>query len=227
MTNRYIAVIPARAGSKGLPGKNKMILAGKPLVLHTLDSALEAKVFDSIIVSTDDEGIIELLDDKKYRSICSDVRPEKLARDNTEMYEVLYYLINKYDLPDDCFLTLLQPTSPLRDSMDIIQAIKKLENSDLESLVSVVESDNTVLKSCFLDNDLLRGIHADELLFKNRQSLPKVYKPNGAIYIYKIGAILANHGFYLNQTISYIMDKEKSLDIDNLHDFKKLEGVLK
>jgi CMP-N,N'-diacetyllegionaminic acid synthase len=227
MTKRYIAVVPARSGSKGLPGKNKKLLAGKPLILHTVDAAIGTGTFSDIIVTTDDRDIITLLNNEKYENVTVDKRPKNLASDNTEMYEVIEYLIDNYKLSSNDFLILLQPTSPLRDDKDIINAINKFEESDSSALISVTESDNTVLKHCIFDGELLVGIRTNDLLFKNRQSLPKTYKPNGAIYIYKAEDLIKNRGFHLDKTTAYIMDKKISLDIDDINDFEKLEGILK
>ena len=224
MTERFIAIIPARAGSKGLPGKNKKLLAGKPLILHTVDAAIESKVFDSIIVSTDDEDIVKLICSNETVSV--DIRPDKLASDKTEMYEVLEYLIDKFELTEGDCITLLQPTSPLRDYADIKMATKRFLGGESSALISVVETENTILKSCLINNDVLVGIHSNELLFKNRQFLPKTYKPNGAIYIYRVKDLLEKKGFHLDNTTPFIMNEEKSFDIDNIEDFKKIEGML-
>lgn len=226
MTKLNVAVIPARSGSKGLPGKNKRLLVGKPLILHTVDSAISSGVFDLIIVSTNDPEIKLLLDDAKYEKIVVDQRPEKISSDKTEMFDVLTYLIEKYSLHSDTLLTLLQPTSPLRNENDISEAFNLFDETKYKALISIVETENTVLKNCLISNNVLEGIRSSDLLFKNRQSLPKTYKPNGAIYIYKVKDLIVNNGFHLDLVLPYLMTQQKSLDIDNLNDFERIESIL-
>ena len=226
MINQFIAIIPARSGSKGLPRKNKKLLAGKPLILYTIEAAIKSNVFKEVIVSTDDHDIINLLNDKEYKSVHVDIRPMELASDTTEMFEVVNYLIKKYRIPHRNYITLLQPTSPLRDFKEIKKAIRKFKNSGKDALISVVETNNRVLKTCLINDDVLIGIKSNELLFKNRQSLPKTYRPNGAIYIYQVKDLLYYQNFHLINTTTYIMEKGKSLDIDDITDFEKIESIL-
>lgn len=226
MTKRTVGIIPARAGSKGLPGKNKRILAGQPLIIHTLNAAMSSNMFDMIIVSSDDKDIKSLLMERNDVNVVFDDRPISYSSDETEMFHVIRYLIRKYALENPDVITILQPTSPLRDSKDIKSAFKVFEPSKHNGLISVVETENTILKNCIVSNGYLEGVRASDLLFKNRQALPKTYKPNGAIYIYNVASLNLADGFHLENVVPFLMSDEKSADIDNLNDFEKIESKL-
>ena len=127
---------------------------------------------------------------------------------------------------DNDYIVLLQPTSPLRNDIDIAEAIDRLEKGEKKALISVTKSDSSILKSCFINDNKLIGISSNQFIFKNRQSLPHVYKPNGAIYIYKVKDLKDSNGFHLHNVMAYCMSEEKSLDIDNMSDFELIEEIL-
>jgi len=212
-----LAVIPARGGSKGLLGKNILPLAGKPLIAWTIESAIESKYIDKCIISTDDQEIADI--SLKYGGDVPFMRPSELATDKASSIDVIIHTIEaieeKYDL-----IILLQPTSPLRNSFDIDNALELLENKHAGALVSMVEIRHPVEWTARISGDL----HIPELvttLSKNtrRQDFEKRYELNGAIYISKLDLFIKQNSFISNHTIAYIMPPERSIDIDDKLDF--------
>lgn len=130
----YTAIIPARKGSKRLPGKNIKLLLGKPMIEYTIEAAIKSKHIDRIIISTDIEEVESLKE--KYSNIIFDKRPPEYAIDTTTAQEVVNYLVQKYDLKNDN-IVWLQPTSPTRTSDEIDKAIKWFEIGGFETLVTV------------------------------------------------------------------------------------------
>ena len=207
---KKIAIIPARSGSKGLKDKNIIKVCGKPLMSYSIEAAINSKCFDKVIVTTDSEKYAEIA--KKYGAEVI-LRGERLSNDNATSYMVIEDVIHKQSNDFDYFV-LLQPTSPMRNELHIIEAIKKFENNivDFDFLVSVKEAENTA--------DLIKPIDSDESLkyfdrdFSNyrRQSF-KEYSPNGAIFIGKKEQYLQQKHFFGARSIAYIMNQIDSIDI--------------
>jgi len=224
---KFLAIIPARSGSKGIKNKNIIPLKGKPLISYTIESALESGIFDETIVSTDSEEIAEI--SKAYGAKVPFLRPYELATDEVSTLDVIlhtldYYISQKifYD-----YFVLLQPTSPLRNSEDIVNAVELLFKKKADSVVSVCETDHSPLWSNVLPKDLsLNNFLSKEARNKPRQELPKYYRINGAIYISKIEHFLKERDFYVKNSYAYIMPLDRSIDIDNYIDLKLAEILL-
>ncbi len=223
MTKKVLAIIPARGGSKGLPRKNIIDLAGKPLMTWTIEASLNSKYISKTIVSSDSDEILEFA--IKYGSEILK-RPDVLSADTSSSEVVVKHalenIVEKFD-----YIVLLQPTSPLRDTLDIDSAFEKLFSSDADALISVCEYDNKMLKA-FKENEFgfIEGISNNQFPFSRRQDLPKTYMSNGAIYIIKVEEFLKNNSFFADKTISYIMNEVKSLDIDTKEDLQKVEKYI-
>ena len=223
---KIISIIPARGGSKGLPKKNILELAGKPLIAWTIESSLKSKYISKTIVSSDCDEILNI--SSKYGSEILK-RPDELARDTTPTEPVVEHILqNIKDLGNYSYLVLLQPTSPLRDEKDIDEAISKLiQEKDATALISVKEIDNKILKAFKITNNgYLEGISNNKYPFMRRQDLPKVFMPNGAIYIISINEFLKTKRLFSDNAISYLMNEEKSLDIDTIDDFEKIKNYI-
>ena len=223
---KIISIIPARGGSKGLPKKNILELAGKPLIAWTIESSLKSKYISKTIVSSDCDEILNI--SSKYGSEILK-RPDELARDTTPTEPVVEHILqNIKDLGNYSYLVLLQPTSPLRDEKDIDEAISKLiQEKDATALISVKEIDNKILKAFKINNNgYLEGISNNKYPFMRRQDLPKVFMPNGAIYIISINEFLKTKRLFIDNAISYLMNEEKSLDIDTIDDFEKIKNYI-
>jgi len=234
--NRSIlGIIPARSGSKGLPGKNIMSLCGKPLISWTIREALLSKYLDKVIVSTDDNKIA--LISRKYGADVPFLRPKKLATSSSKIIDVLIHAINYLENKDQNYqlIMLLQPTSPLRKAQDIDGAIELLFKKKAKSIVSVCPSEHHPWWSDTLTKDeRLTNFLKQIDLHKNRQHLPKFYRINGAIYLVYIEFLKKNKSFFSKETFAYLMPIERSVDIDNQLDFefakvlaKKIKNVKK
>ena len=224
MTKKILAIIPARGGSKGLPGKNILPLAGKPLISWTIDASLNSKYITKAIVSSDDNEILDTA--QKYGSNILK-RPNEFAKDDSPSEVVIEHALKEIKEDFD-YIILLQPTSPLRDHIDIDSAFEKLFNSNATALISVYEIDNKILKA-FKENDkgYIEGVSNNKYPFMRRQELPKTYLSNGAIYIIDVKEFIKNRSFFTDKTIYYKMDKNKSLDIDTKDDLEHAQRYLK
>jgi len=223
MDKKILSIIPARGGSKGLPRKNVLEIAGKPLVVWSIEASINSKCISKTVVSSDDEEILSV--SKKAGAYCLK-RPQEYASDTASSEVVVEHVLKTIDEKFD-YVVLLQPTSPLRDVQDIDEAFEKLFNEDASALISVKEIDNKVLKA-FKENKngYIEGISNNEFPFMRRQDLPKTYISNGAIYIIHVEQFLKNNSFFTNQTIPFVMNDVKSLDIDTIDDFESVQNHL-
>ncbi len=220
----YIAIIPARGGSKGLPGKNIRELAGLPLIAHTIVAA-KTRSITQIIVSSDYQKILDVA--KEYGSIPL-LRPSELAQDITPTAPVIRHAMESISDKNDPTIILLQPTSPLRDSADIEAAIALFETSECDGLISVYKMEKTPFKAYVATKDgKLTGLVSDQAPYTPRQLLPDAFYPNGAIYIFKWSKFLEYNEIPCCNLIGYQMTEEKSIDIDSLSDLKQAEQILR
>ncbi len=218
----FLAIIPARGGSKRLPRKNVLDLNGKPLIAHSIEAGLNSKYIDKVMVTSDDDEILSI--SKKY-DIATIQRPDELAGDTATTYDAIQHAINNSEKYD--YIVLLQATSPLRDEKHIDEAIELLETKKADAVVSVCEMEHSPLWSNTLDSSLsMKGFLKDDILNKRSQDLEKHYRLNGAIYICETEKLLEEKSFFLADNIfSYVMDRKSSVDIDEEIDFK-IAGLL-
>ena len=223
-----IAIIPARGGSKGLPKKNIKKLNGKPLIAHTIEVAKQSRIFDRIIVSTDDKEIAEVA--KKYGAEVPFIRPAELATDSADAMDVVIHALKwfKNKGEDFDYVMKLQPTSPLRTEQDIIKSIDLIIQKDGDSISSVSECEHHPLWSNVLGPDLKMNNFIDEdTKGKNRQELPKYYRLNGLIFLSKVDTLLNTKDWYGEKSYAYIMDSKRAIDIDSEVDFYLAELLKK
>jgi CMP-N,N'-diacetyllegionaminic acid synthase len=224
-----IFLIPARGGSKGVPGKNIKPLCRIPLVYFSIDMAREFAKDDDICLSTDDNNIIQMVRKDKKLNIPF-VRPPELATDNAGTYEVLIHGIDffenknkiKYDV-----LVLLQPTSPFRTKNDVKNALALFEKANHDMVVSVVESKANPYFTLFEENEKGFLQQSKKSNFTRRQDCPKVYEYNGAIYIINIDSLKKMKINEFTRIKKSLMDKENSLDIDTPFDWEIAEYFMK
>lgn len=216
----FLAVIPARGGSKRLPRKNILDLQGKPLIVYSIESGKNSKYIDRVIVSSDDDEILKM--SKKFGAGIIK-RPNELASDIATSFDTIKHTIE--NVKDYDYIILLQPTSPLRNSNHIDEAIELLENRNADAIISVCKMGHSPLWSNTLDNSLsMKGFLKNEILNKRSQDLETCYRLNGAIYICNTDKFLEEGSFFLEKKIfAYIMDKKSSIDIDEEYDFKIAE----
>ena len=222
------AIIPARGGSKGLPGKNIKELCGKPLIAWTIEQAKSCSDVDRIVVSTDDENIADVA--KKYGAEVPFIRPAELASDTASTIDVIFHAITwlkEHENYRPEYILLLQPTSPLREEEDIKAAITMLTNKNVRAIVSVCETDHHPWWSNTLpENSNMKDFLRPKILNKPRQELPVFYQLNGAIYLTETEYLYECNGFLGPDTFAYKMPKERSLDIDSDLDFKLAQLLL-
>lgn len=221
MINNIVAIITARGGSKGLPRKNVLDLNGKPLIAHTIESALRSGVFSKVVVTTDDKEIKEV--SLKYGADVID-RPDKLATDNASSLDAIEHaLLELMDKGEKySHFILLQPTSPLRTANHISEAWKEYINKNASSLVSVTEVEHTPYKMLIEKDGIVQPLAQWSDLTKPRQKLPKAYLPNGAIYISKIDEFLKDKNLFVSPLIMYKMSRDDSVDVDTMDDLVKI-----
>ena len=216
---KIIAIIPARGGSKGIPRKNLVNFSGKPLIQWSIEAALKSKYITDVIVSSDDDEILNIA--KKNKEVLAIKRPIELALDNSKTEPVLTHVLESLKEEKFDYLVLLQPTSPLRTFKDIDVAFEKLLNSKATSLISVCELEHHPYKTFNIDeNGYLKGIINNDFPFYPRQVLPKTYRANGAIYIIKVEEFMKENTLLTNKTIHFEMSIESSLDIDTKKDLR-------
>lgn len=221
-----IAIVPARGGSKGLPGKNIKKLLGKPLIAYTIQAALNSKYITDVIVSTDDKEIYDVA--VKYGAIESFLRPEDLAQDDSLAVDNYIYTINRltkeFDYTINDFI-VLQPTSPLRESIDIDNAIELFKQKNADSVISYTEEHHPVCWHKYIDeNGQFENIFPVNI--QNRQSNKSSYFPNGAIFVFKY-SLIQSRAYFSNESYAYIMDRKKSIDVDTIDDFELAEYFMR
>lgn len=222
-----LAIIPARSGSKGLKDKNIKTLLGMPLLGYTIRAALDSAIFDTVMVSTDSEEYAEIA--KKYGADVPFLRSEAASGDMSTMWDVIKEVEGWYKEHGHMFdpITLLQPTSPLRDADDIIKAHKLFSDKGANAVISVCEAEHSPLWSNILSPDLSmeRFAETDDAI-SCRQQLPAYYRTNGAIYIFNHKALENIANLYTDRCYAYIMQQSHSVDIDSELDFVIAEAVM-
>ena len=221
---KKIAIIPARSGSKGLKDKNIIDLFGKPLLAYSIEAAQKSNCFDRIIVSTDSNRYGEI--SKKFGAEVI-YRGESLSNDTATTYMVIVDLLEHFDANIDYFM-LLQPTSPLRNEKHIYEAIDIFEKNynKFDFLVSVSESEYPSVLVKPIEEDMsLKYFNTD---FSNyRRQKYKEYSPNGAIFIGKPKEYFIRKHFFGEKSIAYIMNREDSVDIDNIIDYELVKILMR
>lgn len=224
---KNIAIIPARSGSKGLKDKNIKELAGKPLMAYTIEAALSSMQFDEVMVSTDSEIYAEIA--KSYGAHVPFLRSAATSTDKATSWDTVEEVLNGYSKLDMIFDTfcLLQPTSPLRDADDIVNAYKLYTEKANFAVISVCEAEHSPLWCGQLpeNGEFLNFISQDAMI--QRQAGGKFYRLNGAIYIVNCEKFKTDRYFYQSGSFAYVMPQERSIDIDTLIDFKIAEIIQK
>ena len=221
-SKKVLAVIPARQGSKGLPGKNNRMLAGKPLLGWTIAAAQNSQYIDRLVLSSNDSLAMDYA-----RSVNCEVpfsRTEELSSDKVAGVDVVIDAVNR--CPGFDYVLLLQPTSPLRTSEDIDESLRFIMECKATTCISIVESLSNPHWMYYRNskNELTQVLGGQ--IITRRQELPLVYEPNGAIYIADIKYLLDERTLITTDTVGYEMPRDRSIDIDDLDDFNAAEIYL-
>lgn len=226
---KVLGVIVARGGSKGLPGKNIRLLAGKPLIAYTIDAALGAPGLSRCIVSTDDPQIARVA--REHGGDVPFMRPAHLARDEAKLYEPLRHAVEWVEENEDWSPDLvmgLQATTPLRTSEDIEESIDILIRNDADSVVGYAPARQHPywMKKIADDGRLVEFMPVDPAYLR-RQNLPQVYHVSGSMYLYKRDLIMNHESIYTDKTYPLVVPIERAIDIDTYEDFRVAEMILK
>lgn len=228
MVSKTICFIPARSGSKRIPRKNLLPLAGKPLLTYSIEVARQAGLFEDIVVSSDDKEILDLADSF---GVTIDCRPERLSGDNIRFVEVIEEYLQRPGMQSKCAnIACMLPTCPFRTVDDIRESYRLfIEQADEVFLIAVTEYD--------FPPQLALDLAEDEMTLSMRepdaygrttrsQSLGKVYHPNGAIYLATVKGFLREKTFFANPMIGYVMPSSRSIDIDYPYQFSIAECMM-
>lgn len=224
-----LALIPARGGSKGLPNKNIRLLLGKPLIAWTLEQALKSKYLDNMFVSTDSEKIASVA--KEYGIKVPFLRPVELAADDSPTSDAVIHALTTFEQVGEVYdyIVLLEPTSPLRKSRDIDEAIKLLVgNENAECLITVGEiqlEHPMFAKKVDSDGFIVPYIQNIESVYQ-RQQTDKAYFPYGVIYMSNVSSYKEHLTFYVKKTIPYFIERWQNFEIDDEIDFIIVEKLM-
>ena len=220
----FLAIIPARGGSKRLPRKNVLELAGKPLIAWSIEAGQKSKYIDEVVVTSDDPEILAISQSYGAKTI---KRPEELASDTATTFDAIKHAVDNLKSFD--YIVLLQPTSPLRNYNHIDEAIELLIDKKADAIISTCEVEHSPLWSNTLPHDMnMNSFLADDVKNKRSQDLEQYYQINGAIYICDLDKLLEEKSLFLEENIfAYKMDREHSIDIDEEIDFKIAYSILK
>ncbi|MGZ3767174.1 MAG: acylneuraminate cytidylyltransferase family protein [Mucilaginibacter sp.] len=222
--NKTLVIIPARGGSKGVPGKNIKSLAGKPLICYSIDVAREIAADKDICVTTDSDEIIKVVSD--YGLNVPFKRPEFLATDQSGSYEVLLHAVDHYKSIGENYdsILLLQPTSPFRNKTHVEGAMA-LFSLEIDMVVSVYKSELNPYYNLFEEeNGFLT--QSKKSTFAYRQECPDIYAYNGAVYVINIASLLKGPLSSFKKVKKYVMDEISSTDIDTMLDWDWAEFII-
>jgi len=224
-----LAIVPARGGSKGLPGKNVRPLCGRPLICWTIDTALACKEINAVVVSTDDEQIAAVA--AAAGAEIPFLRPSRLADDMATSIDVVIHALDFLESNGRIFdiVLLLEPTSPLREVSDIQLALRCMSDSGASAIVSVCRAES--VHPAFMFRTTSRG-RLKPFMFTStrglrRQEIEPLFYLEGTLYASTVEAIRKHRSFYHEDTIAYEVAKWKAIEIDDIDDFCMVEAIAK
>lgn len=230
MSGRVLAVVPARGGSKGLPGKNVRPLGGIPLIAHTLLFARMCPAFDRVIVSTDSTEIADVA--RHFGGDVPFIRPAELARDDTPIWPVIQHALNHAEstgLREYQYVALLDPTSPGRDPADIQGALDRLRAvPDADGIVGVSQPPFNPMWTCVIERDgWMVDLTKEGSHFTRRQDVPAVYRINALLYIWRSLFVRSARSWRVGaRNLLYETPDARAIHIDSLDDFAHAEWLL-
>lgn len=223
-----LVVIPARGCSKRLPRKNLLPLAGKPMICWTIDAAIAANLGGRVMVSSDDDEILAIAREYESQGVIAYKRSDELATDIASTADVLFDAVITEQAAgyDPKTIILLQPTSPLRISEDITEALSVYRDGGCENtVVSVCQVDHPTAWIGTLDND--SRIEGIDLTGRRSQEYKEEYRLNGAVYVISVDKLLTSKAILSENMIASIMPRSRSFDIDEKIDLKICEALIK
>lgn len=226
---RVLAVVPARGGSKGLPGKNIRMICGRPLIDWTLQTALQSRFIDELIVSTDSREIADIA--AQAGASVPFLRPVALATDTTPTIDVVEHALEHFRAAAVSFdyLVLLEPTSPLREDEDIDNMLTRLDASAdrFDAIVSVGEVSTHPAITQRLVGDSMEPYCRELQMASRRQDNEPAFFPYGVAYIAKTQVLLAERTFYPRRSTWYRIQRYQNYEIDDIYDFVTVESIMR
>jgi len=226
----FIAVIPARGGSKGLPGKNIKPLCGKPLIGWSIEATLSCKYIDEVIVTTDSEEIANI--SRQLGASVPFLRPAELATDTATTFDSVKHVIEYYETKRGCkfdYIVLIEPTSPLREKDDLDIMIEKVVSTekDYDAIVSMgeVHEHPSIMKKIVGNN--IDAYVDDLVMTTRRQDNDAAYFPYGVAYIVKQKTFLDEKTFYPSKTTYHLIKRYQCYEIDDIYDFLAIENIMR
>lgn len=226
MDSNIIGIIPARGGSKGIPRKNIKLLGGKPLIYYTIEAIKDSELLTDSYLSSEDEEIILLA--KKY-GMKTIKRPEELSKDTTPTVPVLQHAVNFLEskIGQIDIIVLLQPTTPFRLGKDIDRAIRILQETEADSVITLKKVENEHPARMYrLEGDKMISLWGDEYKYKRRQELPPIYLRSGDIYVMKRQTIMEQNSLEGKDSRGLVLLPERLINIDSPIDFEYAEFML-
>ncbi len=226
--NQIISIIPARGGSKGVPGKNIKELRGKPLIQYSIEQSLEVEEIDRTIVSTDDEEIRQVAERAGAEVM---IRPKELAADDSLVIDAIRYTVREVEKEggEVGIIVMLEPTSPIREKEVIKKAIDILVQKMADSVATFSETDLPPHRMWKLENNQVEPFFEGANPWLPRQTQPQAYKLNGQVYALTRKILFEDDGatsFLLGRKYPIVTSKEKAVDIDTELDFKLIEFLM-
>ncbi len=227
---RVLGIIPARGGSKGLPGKNIIDIFGKPLISYTIKTALKSKAFYRIICSTDDKKIARIAE--YYGAEVPFIRPKKLSRDDTPMKEVLRHavlFVEQQESEKVDYVFCLQPTNPFRSVQDIKKSIEEIIKTKADSVIGVVrvESDHPILMKKIVKGLLVPYVIEEKEGTTRQKYRPYAYRRAGSVYLTNRDVLIKANSIWGVKTRPLIVSKESALNIDDEIDLEVVKAIFK
>ncbi len=231
MSLSILAVIPARGGSKGLPGKNLKPFAGLPLIAHTVLFAKMCRDIDRAIVSTDAPEIAEMA--KRFGAEVPFLRPAELAQDDTPLWDVVRHAwktVRRSDGSAYEAVLLLDPTSPARELVDVEEAARRLqEQPEADGIISVSQPDFNPIWHCVIERDgWMVDLHPEGLRYARRQDVPPVYRINGSLYLWRSAFVEREpRNWRVGRHLLYETPELRAMSIDTAAEFGRAELLVK
>ncbi len=224
---KVLACVPARAGSKGLPGKNMRLLCGRPLVQWTIDTAIACEEIETVVVSTDDHQVAAVA--AAAGAEVPFIRPEHLSSDTASSVDVIIHTLDFLESRGRFFdvVLLLEPTSPLREIIDIKTAIARMIDTGSSAIVSVCRAETTHPAFMFriTEQDRLEPFMKVAPTGLQRQEIEPMFYLDGSLYASTVEALRRRRTFYHEDTLAYQVSKWKALEVDDIDDFEMIEAV--
>ena len=225
-----LAIIPARGGSKGLPGKNIKTLCGKPLIAWSIQAGLTSRYVDEVMVTTDSDEIARIA--HKHGASIPFIRPAELASDVAATFDVINHAIEFYRRELKIFfdyIVLLEPTSPLREKKDIDEMLEDLISKDdeFDAIISLgpVHEHPSIMKKII--SNKIEAFSKDLVMTNRRQDSEVAFFPYGVAYIIKSSTLLEEKTFYPFRTTYRVIKRYQCYEVDDIYDFLAVENIMK